>query len=84
LLQEKLEVPEPRALEALKADPDLAEDWASDPIIAVVPVFLPDKAERINITIDSGLLHRVDRAAELSGETRSGFIAQALRKRLAG
>jgi predicted RNase H-like HicB family nuclease len=84
LLEEKLDIPNPRSLEALKADPNLAEDWASHPIAAVVPVFLPEKAERINITIDSGLLHRVDRAAELSGETRSGFIAQALRERLAG
>ena len=83
LIQEKLEVPEPRSLEALKADIDLAEDWATDPIIAVVPVLFPEKAERINITIDSGLLRRVDRAAEMTGETRSGFVAQALRERLA-
>jgi hypothetical protein len=75
--------PPPRSLEALKADADLAEDWAADPIIAVVPVLLPEKALRINITIASGLLRRVDRAAEMSGETRSGFVAQALREKLA-
>jgi predicted RNase H-like HicB family nuclease len=83
LIRGKLDVPEPRSLEALKADSDLADDWATDPIVAVVPALLPEKAERINITIDSGLLRRVDRAAEMSGETRSGFVAQALRERLA-
>ena len=49
----------------------------------MVPVMLAEKAERVNITIDSGLLRRVDRAVELSGETRSGYVAQALRERLA-
>ncbi len=84
LIQEQLEIPEPRSLDVLKADPELGEDWASDPMVAVLPVLLPEKAERINITIDSGLLRRVDRAAEISGETRSGFVAQALRERLTG
>ncbi|MFT3987477.1 type II toxin-antitoxin system HicB family antitoxin [Aestuariivirga sp.] len=83
LMAENLAVPEPRALEALKADAELAEDWAADPLVAVIPAVLPEKAERINITIDSGLLRRVDRAAEISGETRSGYVAQALRERLA-
>ena len=82
-LREKLEIPPPRPLEILKLDSDLALDWAADPIVAAVPVMLPEKAERINITIDGGLLRRIDRAAELSGETRSGFVAQALRVRLA-
>lgn len=82
-LREKLEIPSPRSLEILKLDSDLALDWAADPIVAAVPVMLSEKAERINITIDGGLLRRVDRAAELSGETRSGFVAQALRERLA-
>lgn len=68
------------APEALTSDRNLADDWATDPIVAAVPFVLPETAERI--TIDSGLLRRVDRAAELSGETRSGFVAQALRDRL--
>jgi predicted RNase H-like HicB family nuclease len=84
LIDEKLAIPEARLLDALKADPELADDWATNPIVAAVPVILPEKSERINITIDSGLLRRVDRAAELSGETRSGYVAQALRERLAG
>ena len=84
LLQEKLDIPPPRPLDVLKADRDLAEDWEADPIVAAIPVMLPEKAERINITIDSGLLRRVDRAAEMSGETRSGYVAQALRERLVG
>lgn len=56
LVQEKLDVPRPRSIEELKADSDLTSDWASDPIIASVSAVLPEKAEGINITIDSGLL----------------------------
>ena len=69
--------------EALKAHSDLSEDWAADPTIAVGPIVLSERAERIKITIDGGLLRRVDRVAEMPGETRSGFVAQALRERLA-
>ena len=83
LVRGKLDVPRPRSVEELKADRDLTGDWASDPIIASVAAVLPEKAERININIDSGLLRRVDRAAEMTGETRSGYVAQALRERLA-
>ena len=67
MVQESLEIPMPRTIEELRADSDLANDWASDPIIAAVPAMLPEKAERINITIHGGLLRRVDRAAEASG-----------------
>ena len=42
LVREKLTVPAPRSLETLKSDSDLAEDWAAEPIVAVVPVMLPD------------------------------------------
>jgi metal-responsive CopG/Arc/MetJ family transcriptional regulator len=52
-------------------------------MVAVMPIVLPERVERIDITIDGGLLRRVHRAAEMSGETRSGYVAQALRKRLA-
>lgn len=83
LIGEKIDIPPPRSLETLKADTDLADDWVANPIVAAVPVLLPERAERINITIDSGLLRRVDRAAELSGESRSGYVAQALRERMA-
>jgi predicted RNase H-like HicB family nuclease len=47
---------------------------------AVVEVDLSkiaDKAERINITLPSRLLRRVDAKAAKTGESRSGFLARA-------
>lgn len=47
---------------------------------AVVEVDLSriaDKAERINITMPSRLLARVDAYAKQAGESRSGFLARA-------
>lgn len=49
----------------------------------LVPVEIPGRAVRINITIDAGLLARLDRAASADHDTRSGFIARAVRELLA-
>lgn len=52
------------------------KDW----VWAVVDVDLArvaDKAERINITLPSRLLARVDARARKIGDTRSGFLARA-------
>ena len=38
---------------------------------------IADKAERINITLPSRLLSRVDARAKRTGESRSGFLARA-------
>ena len=48
----------------------------------LVPVELPGRAVRANITMEEGLLRRVDAAATAEGNTRSGFLAQAARERL--
>ena len=37
---------------------------------------LSDKAERINITLPSRVLRRIDQAAKEAGESRSGYIAR--------
>lgn len=48
----------------------------------LVPVEMPGRAARANITIDEGLLARLDAAAAAEGTSRSGFIAEAVRARL--
>lgn len=48
----------------------------------LVPVKIPGRAIRISITMDKGLLARLDAVAATSGETRSGYIAQAVRERM--
>jgi predicted RNase H-like HicB family nuclease len=63
-------------------------DWIADAggrvaARVMVPVELPGRAMRVNITMDEGLLARLDKAANAEGETRSGYIARAVRERLA-
>jgi predicted RNase H-like HicB family nuclease len=48
----------------------------------LVPVKLPGRAMRISVTMEQGLLSRLDAMAAASGETRSGYIAQAVRERI--
>ena len=45
----------------------------------LVPVDLPGRSVRKTITMDEGLLGKIDRAARASGSTRSGFLAEAAR-----
>ena len=73
-------MPELRSL-----DEDSARDagWLAGGIIAALPVELPGKAVRVNISLDEKLLARADRAAETAGQSRSGFIAQAVRQKIA-
>ena len=48
----------------------------------LVPVELPGRFVRTNITLDTALLARLDAAAAAAGMSRSGFIAEAVRARL--
>ena len=75
-------LPEPRTLAELRKDPEFRRD-AKGALVALIPYQPPSRATRINITLDEGLLSRIDSAANSLGETRSGFLAAAARKRLA-
>lgn len=70
-----------RSLDEWRKDEDFIAESAGA-MIGLVRVDLPGKSLRVNITIDEGLLKRVDRAAERTGESRSGFLAQAAKARL--
>jgi predicted RNase H-like HicB family nuclease len=70
-----------RTLEQLKSDPIFIED-AEGAVIAVVPVELPGKAVRVNVSIDEHLLDAIDRAARSAGQSRSAFLAEAARARI--
>jgi len=74
-------IPEPTALGAV---PDwLAEDAGTVLGYCMVPVDVPSKAIRLNITMDEALVHRLDAVAAAEGFTRSGYLAQAARERIA-
>lgn len=77
----------------LQARAERAEDWpaptraeqvrpAPQQFTLLVDVEVEDTPVRVNISIGEQLLKRLDAAAEASGSTRSGFIAQAVRARL--
>ena len=46
----------------------------------LVPIEIGGKAVRVNITMDDGLLARLDRVASVRGVSRSGALGDAARK----
>lgn len=73
--------PEPKAIEVHRKNREF-KGW----VWAVVEIDLSrvaDKAERINITMPSRLLARVDARAKKTGDTRSGYLARAAMQALA-
>jgi predicted RNase H-like HicB family nuclease len=75
-------VPPPRALDDIMADPELAEDREGAVIAAIPLVRDLGSTTRINVSLDLGLLHALDSEARQRGQTRSAFIASAVRKEL--
>jgi predicted RNase H-like HicB family nuclease len=80
-LAEDSALPTPRTLSALRNDAQFRRD-AKGAVVAVISYQPPSRVLRINITLDESLLARIDRAAAGLGETRSGFLADAARRRL--
>lgn len=77
MLDDKLELPAPSGIGA--ALPDWLDGSGRVAGEVLVPVELPGRAVRANITVDEALLHKIDRAAQAAGSTRSGFLAEAAR-----
>ena len=73
-------IPTLRTLSELQQDPVFRED-GKGAMIGLVDVDLPGKAVRVNVSIEEGLLKRIDHAAA-AGESRSSFLARAARARL--
>lgn len=69
-------IPEPRPIGEHYNAPEYAGwIWA---VLEIDLAQLSDKTERINITLPSRILRRIDRAARAAGESRSGFIARRM------
>jgi predicted RNase H-like HicB family nuclease len=71
LAQEGDEIPEPSSDVAVDDDIDVASYFLAH-------VELPGKTVRLNVTMDEGLVARIDRVAR----NRSAFLAEAARERL--
>ena len=75
-------IPSPRSIEAIKADPELAE-WRRGADIVLVPLLLDrGSSRRVNISIDRGLLEAIDDEARQRRMTRSAFLASAARREI--
>lgn len=77
-------VPTPRSLDDIMADPALAEDREGAILVAVPLVRDLGSTTRINVSLDLGLLNAIDAEARQRKQTRSAFIASAVRKELIG
>ncbi len=67
-------VPVAKPVSVHQKDPEFAGwVWA---VVSIDLAELSDKAERVNITLPSRVLRRIDAEAKAAGESRSGFIAR--------
>ncbi|HZY68230.1 MAG TPA: type II toxin-antitoxin system HicB family antitoxin [Devosia sp.] len=75
-------VPQPRTLEEILADPELIE-WREGALLIAIPVVRDlGSTTRINVSLDLGLLQAIDSEARQRKQTRSAFIASAVRNEL--
>ncbi len=82
MIQDGEQIPEPRPVQDIEADPDLAE-WQDGAVICLVPlIFDRGSPRRVNISLDYGLLHAIDHEAKQRGMTRSAFLSSAARNEI--
>lgn len=75
-------LPTPRTLDAIVADPLLTEERADAVFVSIPLVRDLGSTTRINVSLDFGLLRAIDDEARARGQTRSAFIASAIRREL--
>jgi predicted RNase H-like HicB family nuclease len=79
------DVPVPRAIAEVMADREVRRSRKEGATTMLVPLLAdPGRTVRVNVTVDRGLLEQIDEAAEARGLTRSAFLAQAAREKIAG
>lgn len=69
--------PEATKLEDIAHDPEVREYGR-----VLLPVELPAKAVKISVTVDEGVLARIDRAASEAGTNRSAFLTDSALRHL--
>jgi predicted RNase H-like HicB family nuclease len=78
-------VPPARSIDALLDDGEVKAAVTAGAILFAVPLLADaGRTVRINVTIDRGLVTQIDEAAAMRGLTRSAFLAQAAREKIAG
>jgi len=80
LIEDGTDFPTPTPLDAdRKRDPEVEEAAR-----ILVRAELPGRAVRLNLTMEEGLLAATDAAARRRGQSRSAFVAEAVRSVLRG
>jgi predicted RNase H-like HicB family nuclease len=74
---------EPRTLADLRRDPSVRKELAAGAFLIAIPLVRNERKARYNVMLDRALVEEVDRAARLSGVSRSDLMATALSSFLA-
>ena len=78
-------VPLVRPIDEVRLDKDVAESVESGAVLFAVPLLADaGRTVRLNISLDKALVDQIDTAASARGLTRSAFLAQAAREKIAG
>ena len=76
---------EPSSLDTLRQRPDVADAVSAGAVIMAVPYIPADTTlERVNVSMERGLLRAIDQTAKGRGMTRSAFLASAARREIVG
>lgn len=76
---------EPASLDAIRHRDDVAAELSEGAVLMPVPYIAADTAvQRVNITMERGLLRAIDETAKERGMNRSSFLASAARRELVG
>jgi predicted RNase H-like HicB family nuclease len=82
LVEDGESMPPVRSQSEIWNDPAFQADRKEAAFIALIPVELPGRTVRVNITLNESALDMIDRAAEKVGESRSGFLVASALKRV--
>jgi len=78
-------VSSPRSIAEVLAGKDVRKALRNGATTMLVPLLADaGRTVRVNVTVERGLLDQIDEAAEARGLTRSAFLAQAAREKIAG
>lgn len=78
-------VPPARSIDEMRHDVDVAAAVEGGAVLFAVPLLADaGRTVRINISLDKALVDQIDSAADARGLTRSAFLAQAAREKIAG
>jgi predicted RNase H-like HicB family nuclease len=78
-------VPLARSIDEVLRDDDVAASVEGGAVLFAVPLLADaGRTVRLNISLDKALVDQIDTAASARGLTRSAFLAQAAREKIAG